>query len=135
MVCDYLTMVSYTLVDRFPKELFYELGMGSPLKVATWRCYKLPSTRQYVCALQHTKYTKFFISNFYIWWLSSYFVCGNECGIFVISFAEHTAHCREVALTQPDIWYYREKIAIDIYASRWEMTDVEEDNISLETNV
>lgn len=56
-------------------------------------------------------------------------------GIFVISFAEHTAYPREVALTQPDIWYYRQKIAIDVYARQWEMTDVEEDEISLETNV
>ncbi|RWR76652.1 serine/threonine-protein phosphatase 7 long form [Cinnamomum micranthum f. kanehirae] len=58
----------------------------------------------------------------------------NDCGIFVMAFAEHAALRRKVALTQADIWYYRQRIVIDIYARQWEMTDVVEDENALETN-
>lgn len=66
--------------------------------------------------------------------MPSYLLCSNDCGIFVMAFAEHAALRRKVALTQADIWYYRQRIVIDIYARQWEMADVVEDENALETN-
>ncbi|KAJ8621881.1 hypothetical protein MRB53_030410 [Persea americana] len=59
----------------------------------------------------------------------------NDCGIFVMAFAEHATYHHKVAFTQADIWYYCQKIVIDVYERQLEMADVEEDEISLEANV
>ncbi|KAJ8616025.1 hypothetical protein MRB53_035397 [Persea americana] len=48
----------------------------------------------------------------------------NDCGIFVMAYAEHAAYRRKVAFTQADIWYYRQRIVIDVYTRQWEMVDV-----------
>eukprot|EP00268_Persea_americana_P031307 TRINITY_DN3043_c1_g1_i10.p1 TRINITY_DN3043_c1_g1~~TRINITY_DN3043_c1_g1_i10.p1 ORF type:complete len:234 (-),score=23.08 TRINITY_DN3043_c1_g1_i10:200-901(-) len=58
----------------------------------------------------------------------------NDSGIFVMAYAEHAAYRRKVAFTQADIWYYHQRIVIDVYVRQWELADVVEDENALETN-
>ena len=51
-----------------------------------------------------------------------------------MAYAEHAAYRRKVAFTQADIWYYHQRIVIDVYVRQWELADVVEDENALETN-
>lgn len=66
--------------------------------------------------------------------MPSYLLCSNDRGIFVMAFAEHATYRRKVAFTQADIWYYHQRIIIDVYARQWKIAEVIEDENASETN-
>ena len=48
------------------------------------------------------------------------FFCRDDCGVFVMAYAEHLVFERPTLLTQSDMWFYRQKIVHDIYYKQWE---------------
>ncbi|KAJ8649408.1 hypothetical protein MRB53_002431 [Persea americana] len=44
----------------------------------------------------------------------------DDCGVFVMAYAEHLVFGRPMQFTQNDMWFYRQKIVHDIYYKQWE---------------